>query len=207
MHSRYSFLLRINNFDYDLPTLIDSSICVSFFYVYMLSKLDTAPDVIKLSLRERKQTLFIDMRNTVVEQRAEIQAEKAACEHVHKGDCVKVVGMEVAQNGGSTVRRRLLRGQLKLGCGTFLKIKLFLMYMIAFLFCTSQRTFLLGFPCFLLFELLKYQIHQISLIFHSLQCLLTYSHLNLYKAIILHFVFIFQLCFQTAKCCTVLDSQ
>ena len=67
MHSRYSFLLRINNFDYDLPTLIDSSICASFFYVYMLSKLDTAPDVIKLSLRERKQTLFIDMRNTVVE--------------------------------------------------------------------------------------------------------------------------------------------
>ena len=67
MHSRYSFLLRINNFDYDLPTLIDSSIRVSFFYVYMLSKLDTAPDVIKLSLRERKQTLFIDMRSTVVE--------------------------------------------------------------------------------------------------------------------------------------------
>lgn len=67
MHSRYSFLLRINNFDYDLPTLIDSSIHVSFFYVYMLSKLDTAPDVIKLSLHERKQTLFIDKRRTVVE--------------------------------------------------------------------------------------------------------------------------------------------
>ena len=67
MHSRYSFLLRINNFDYDLPTLIDSSIRVSFFYVYMLSKLDTAPDVIKLGLHERKQTLFIDKRRTVVE--------------------------------------------------------------------------------------------------------------------------------------------
>lgn len=62
-----TILLRINNFDYDLPTFIDSSICVSFFYVYMLSKLDTAPDVVKLSLCERKQTLFLDMRSTVVE--------------------------------------------------------------------------------------------------------------------------------------------